>query len=581
MLQGAQPESTVTVTNNASTQIHRLSSDNYKEKFSALKISPELGSSFLSGMFKPGGAADYLNEARTSNLIEQASIHYIISTIQESLNLAHPDLRGCLSLDAIPNSGATHYLQAISWGGQTIVATKHQSSDNSKKQELRQYIDDEFGRFQYIVNSGAAASLPYQSGSQPKAVPLDVAIYSDMIDETGRTTDLRQALDWAAGLPNQIAPVCNGKGMPLVYTLMPLEFLAMLGVHVRPDAGFIQPSFSLFEAFLTIVDESQDSQRDLNDYCRELTRHRHCVRQQDVETVTRRLKRANATEIDLRSNFGRSLRDVRSGSIDQSHLERLLEDARSQASSTQDIAKMTQQYRNKIEFATKMMSSGIGYFGYGAGFIETELQKSGVEDAYVLYFTDTLRLESDSWPENEKLFLQLLHEGASGRVLAMVDCDATGENLQRIRVSRFQNGKVVLSHVLDQMKNGKCVARYIKEEDLDKGDAKKPLRRSPVKIACPGPNCNKDLAQEWVCHVCGVSIEYGAADQYIYCDCGRSPYTNYGFKCKELEHGDLFQRYEKSMLLQLLNSLDPLDEVNILIIGETGVGKSTFINSFM
>lgn len=54
---------------------------------------------------------------------------------------------------------------------------------------------------------------------------------------------------------------------------------------------------------------------------------------------------------------------------------------------------------------------------------------------------------------------------------------------------------------------------------------------------------------------------------YIYCDCGRSPCSNYAFKCKELDHGKLFERFEKGILLQLLGSLDPMDELNILIIG--------------
>jgi len=39
--------------------------------------------------------------------------------------------------------------------------------------------------------------------------------------------------------------------------------------------------------------------------------------------------------------------------------------------------------------------------------------------------------------------------------------------------------------------------------------------------------------------------------------------------------------YQDEKLHPLLMALEPLDALNILILGETGVGKSTFINSFV
>lgn len=70
--------------------------------------------------------------------------------------------------------------------------------------------------------------------------------------------------------------------------------------------------------------------------------------------------------------------------------------------------------------------------------------------------------------------------------------------------------------VLNQTKNGKCVARYIDEEELDESDVKKPLRRSAVKVSCPGSNYDKGLTHGCVYHKCNAPIEYGAADQYIH-----------------------------------------------------------------
>ena len=40
-------------------------------------------------------------------------------------------------------------------------------------------------------------------------------------------------------------------------------------------------------------------------------------------------------------------------------------------------------------------------------------------------------------------------------------------------------------------------------------------------------------------------------------------------------------KYEDAQLLEMLTALKPFDGLNILILGETGVGKSTFINALV
>lgn len=581
LFNGALPEAIVSLTSNYASQIHILPSDSYQGKLNNLKIGPELGVSVLSGMVSVAGAAEYLGDLRNSNLIEQSSIRYVITTIEEKLNFSNPELRAYLSLDPIQGSGATHVLAGIGWGSQTILTAKHQLFHENDRQRVRGHIENEFKKFESRAMS-SGTDFPYQNAQQGQNISLDITIRSDVLAESGHTSDLQQGLDFLMEIPDRTAQIYGGQGVPLTYTLMPLELLTfMLGVEVKADVAFNQPSLNYLEAFLGFFDELRDSQRQLNDYYLEITRHRHCVPAQYIEAVNRCLRSSNAAENNLRGSYAGFLKAVRGVFADQSQLMQLLDQNRRGVASSKDIADMTNRFRDKMEFANRAMASGISYCGYGAAPIEKELQKNHIEDAYVLYFTEKLRHESESWTENYQLLIKLLKRGTPGCVIAMVDCDASDIQLEKVRVSRFQHATLVVPDVLEQITFGRCFARYIKEEDLDRSDTKKPLRRSAVKIACPGPNCDKSAAQDWVCHKCGAPIEYGAADQYIYCDCGRSPFSNYGFKCKELEHGRLFERHDKGMLLQLLDSLDPLDELNILIIGETGVGKSTFINAFV
>ena len=93
LLKSALPAMAVTVTENPTSEIQLSFNDSYKERLSKMKIGAELGASFLSGLINVDGAANYLKDTRNSNSLEQASIHYIITTVEEKLSFASPELR--------------------------------------------------------------------------------------------------------------------------------------------------------------------------------------------------------------------------------------------------------------------------------------------------------------------------------------------------------------------------------------------------------------------------------------------------------------------------------------------------------
>ncbi|KAI8661008.1 hypothetical protein NCS57_01079900 [Fusarium keratoplasticum] len=132
-----------------------------------------------------------------------------------------------------------------------------------------------------------------------------------------------------------------------------------------------------------------------------------------------------------------------------------------------------------------------------------------------------------------------------------------------------------------------CLARYapgsLKITDRsDEEDDKKPMDRRFIRIPCPGIRCNNNTSREWKCFQCSVPVEFGVTDDYIYCECGHCLYSSYDFKCNGKNHGPGFDKYPSHTLLAMLRSLKSLksDSINILILGETDVGKSTFINGF-
>ncbi len=74
-------------------------------------------------------------------------------------------------------------------------------------------------------------------------------------------------------------------------------------------------------------------------------------------------------------------------------------------------------------------------------------------------------------------------------------------------------------------------------------------------------------------------LEYGF-DDYLYCNCGAGLVADYTFRCNGPKHTNVFIGFSPDVVGGLVGNLKSFDGLTILILGETGVGKSTFINGF-
>ncbi|GES75106.1 hypothetical protein GLOIN_2v1760573 [Rhizophagus clarus] len=98
-----------------------------------------------------------------------------------------------------------------------------------------------------------------------------------------------------------------------------------------------------------------------------------------------------------------------------------------------------------------------------------------------------------------------------------------------------------------------------------------------LNVPCPQANCCSTF-YNWRCFKCQHEVEYGY-NRHLYCGCGESSIDNCKFKCNNPLHTEGYISFDLNTLITLLPK-EPPEEINILLLGETGVGKSTFINAF-
>ena len=109
------------------------------------------------------------------------------------------------------------------------------------------------------------------------------------------------------------------------------------------------------------------------------------------------------------------------------------------------------------------------------------------------------------------------------------------------------------------------------------------MKRNTLSIPCPCKEGKKISEQDfkwWTCWNCGEIIDQGF-DGFYYCKCGQAHSTQFEFKCDDPSHGNDFREFSVLFFRTVLSKQNPKPEFNILILGPTGVGKSTWINSIV
>lgn len=142
-----------------------------------------------------------------------------------------------------------------------------------------------------------------------------------------------------------------------------------------------------------------------------------------------------------------------------------------------------------------------------------------------------------------------------------------------------ENGNYINTDLLDSINNH----NFAKATNFT-GDFEKPNNEVKLCYRCPrnigdtpSEHCIK-RERNWKCNECKEFLKIGY-NGYIYCECGQAPPNNFLFKCGDPVHGEEFYPQDEENFFDYIEETQPRKQLVILVLGESGVGKSTWINS--
>ena len=510
-----------------------------------------------------------------------------LATLREEVKSITDIKRLVSSHDTTVSERATHVVVGVVWGATVAVCVDRNDSDVQSKSSM----DGSSPDLQTMMSVLKYGALPNSQVLSDINNVYTIRCFSNCLPQDTQQcrTSLEDALAMLSNLPRLIHSANNGKGARLSFILMPLSLLTdrTASMPVRIEDSLLTKTLALFRE----VTETKHKYAFaiLSQY---IDGHKNYLQKQELGKIDEFLAGFQHAQKKLYDDVARAVVAVRSGRLDQSRLDDILHAFSHGLYSVDSVTAFCNRLEptlQRLEFFDELIHEGIVIIGNS----RTDLRAITRDpDVYILYATEGAKRQHPRlWEENSSAFLDIARQekrkrekrrgNRSASTFAYIDCDIVhAANVgTEIAIYHYKHDQVVSRDVAAE--RAVIASLNIAESSQEKQQFRsRPAKLAVVEMACPGASSKCDSSQRvWSCEVCKEDIEYGF-DDYFYCSCGRALVNTFCYKCNGSYHSDDYLTFPPRVVKEHVRNLKPIRELNILFLGETGVGKSTWINGF-
>ncbi|PKC59501.1 hypothetical protein RhiirA1_540444 [Rhizophagus irregularis] len=369
-------------------------------------------------------------------------------------------------------------------------------------------------------------------------------------DVVPNNKELLQSFDEArklvAELPLYTKQYNDGKGVPIEYTLYPLSELAKLFIQdVAIDNMITELNEETILRVEQVFDGVSESKQRLNDLYNDAQSTSDFIMDKVFAQISNRVQEVRINEANFRRELAECLVKVRSGKINIIELENKLKKFHKSILSKNSMMEFFRQHRSVSTLAelVPILKTKRVEFLKKNSTIEHILHKYSNSDIFILLDNNEYIIDFNS-SSVHSMFRDLYNsdEGSSKFFIANLKICTQIKCSSYPIIRHYINGRLDSDNYYEDNKI-LFTSNLIKFDPLPSTKPKNnPSEKTKLEIPCP-QDC-PTIDSNWRCFRCKKHVEYGY-NEHLYCECVPSQ-----------------------------------EEINILLLGETGVGKSTFINAF-
>ena len=484
--------------------------------------------------------------------------------------------------------GATHVLVGIEWGAMGTITCEDENNDGEEATKVKGALEAELKKLKGVLDLGGSTGAEYEDKSKSTGRKFTYYSKCDVFDKDGNLpTAFEEAVEQAKKLPTILARYNKGKGVPITFSLMPIEsLLKRFKVESSINVVFQSLREDSVRHCVQVVESATRLKQKIYDLKTQLNDNKDCIPDDVLTKVEELHNKFSVDETAFREDLQNVLKRARSNEGESSDVDTLVGKYEKEQISEAALQLLQfETWKNKIHQVKEFKNCGITYVGRN-GDMDNDVVHTLNQDenAFVI---NASKDGSDESKSNHFFFrrLQRTYKENPSDKFFWADTDLMSSSRgDKNKIIRFLGGYEVSGDVFkDQGRDSE-----VPLVDFAHG---KPISeiandRAVLKLICPsssscGGACSSK-EREWLCRKCKSGLWYSKSQNKVFCmseDCKKEGEPkDILFRCEDINHGLDFVPHQAAFLNEQLGKLRACDVQNILILGETGVGKSTWIN---